>query len=165
MVSVAETMVSFHKKARIDIVQAVTAGLLHDVCKAVPKDDLREMAVEQGITEYLDVPNLLHGPVGAAYCRRELNIMDGDVLDAIRFHTTGRSDWNAVGCALYIADFSEPGRPHPEAAIAREMMDEQGFSQTLHYVVNTKTEHVRNTHTLDPNSEAFSAWIQAEYPL
>jgi len=163
--SVTDTIVSFHDKAGISLEQAVTAGLLHDVCKAVQKDDLREMAVRYGISEYLDVPNLLHGPVGAEFCRTELNITDDEVLDAIRYHTTGKVNWNPVGCALYIADFSEPRRPHPEAATAREMMDEKGFAETVHYVANTKTDYVRKNHEIDPNSEAFVSWIQTEYPI
>jgi HD superfamily phosphohydrolase YqeK len=91
--------------------------------------------------------------------------VDEDVLDAIRFHTTGKSNWNAVGCALYIADFCEPGRPYPEAAFAHKMMTEQGFAPTLHFVAKTKTDHVRNIHDIDPNSEAFLRWIQTEYPV
>ena len=56
--SVAETIVSFHEKAGITLVQAVTAGLLHDVCKAMKPKPLQNLAHEYGITEYLDSPNL-----------------------------------------------------------------------------------------------------------
>ena len=94
-----------------------------------------------------------------------MNIDDTDVLEAIRFHTTGTSNWNAVGCALYIADYSEPNRPHPQAATAREIMTNEGFASALHYVARSKTEHVRETHGLDSHSDAFLEWIRVEYPI
>ena len=164
VVSVTEYMLTFCEQAKITREQAVNAGLLHDVCKAMKKDELLRKAGEFGVTQFLDEPNLLHGPVGAEECRRNLGIDDDDVLDAIRFHTTGRGGWNRVGCALYVADFSEPLRTHPEAPEARHIMHEDGFVAALQYVVNEKTRHVRERYTLDQNSDDFSQWVAREFP-
>jgi predicted HD superfamily hydrolase involved in NAD metabolism len=164
VVSVAEFLLTFYTEASITREQAVNAGLLHDVCKALPKDALVEQARAFDITENLDVPNLLHGPVGAEECRRNLGIVDEDVLDAIRFHTTGRKNWNRVGCALYLADFAEPLRTHPQASEARRILSEKGFNAALRYAVEEKVRDVEARFTLDSHSAEFAQWVAAEFP-
>lgn len=165
VVSVAEFMLTYYEEAGITREQAVNAGLLHDVCKALNKQALGEQARKFGITEYLDESNLLHGPVGAEECKHHLGIADEDVLDAIRYHTTGRGDWNRVGCALYLADFAEPRRTHAESAEARRILKEQGFNVALLFVVDAKTRHVRQRYSLDKNGEDFAKWVSREFSV
>lgn len=157
--SVARTMLAFHEAAGISREQAITAGLLHDCCKAYPKDVLTRRAKELGINEHLDNPNLLHGPVAAAECRAELGISDEDVLEAIHYHTTGHAGWSNVGNALYIADFAEPNRTLPQAAIARKMLDTHGFDATLKYVTEQKVTQVRSKFPVDSETQAFADWV------
>lgn len=52
---------------------------------------------------------LLHGPASAVRAEQDGERRQ-DVLDAVRFHTVGSTDWNRTGKALYMADFLEPGR-------------------------------------------------------
>jgi nicotinate-nucleotide adenylyltransferase len=158
-VSVAQTILGAAPAAGISPEQAVTAGLLHDLCKAMKPEALAERAKAYGITHYLDAPNLLHGPVAAEECRRELGVHDEDVIDAIRWHTTGRAGWGRVGQALFYADFSEPRRPHHQAAKARRILSERGFDAALRYVVEQKFHYVKAKYTPDPNSQAFEDWV------
>ena len=125
-------------------------------------NELAEAAATYNITEHLDHPNLLHGPVAAEKCRRELGIDDEDVLDAIRWHTTGRADWSRVGQALYIADFNEPLRTHDGAEQARALLIGEGFSAALRFVIRNKLENVKKRYTLDENSQAFADWVERE---
>jgi len=162
--SVARTMLDVAEAASIAPEQAVTAGLLHDLCKGMKPEALAEKARGFGITQYLDVPNLLHGPVAAEECRRELGVRDEEVIDAIRWHTTGRAEWGRVGQALFYADFSEPRRPHPQAAEARRILAERGFDAALRYVVEQKFHHVKKKFTPDPQSVAFESWVNRRTP-
>ncbi len=57
---------------------------------------------------------LLHGPVAAAWLARDGEVRN-DVLEAVRWHTTGSAAWGQLGRALYMADFLEPGRPFMQA--------------------------------------------------
>ncbi len=162
-VSVAEHMLSFTDAAGIDPQQAVTAGLLHDLCKAMQGPELIHAAEGYGIDItplYRASPTLLHGPVAAEECRRELGLEDLEVYDAIYWHTTGKADWNRVGLALYVADFSEPLRTMPEAAEARALLDNEGFDAALRFVAATKVAYVRERFTLDPDTEAFAEWVR-----
>jgi nicotinate-nucleotide adenylyltransferase len=162
--SVARTMLNAASAAGIAPEQAVTAGLLHDLCKAMKPEALAEKARGYGITHYLDVPNLLHGPVAAEECRRELGIHDEQIIDAIRWHTTGRADYGRVGQVLFFADFSEPRRPHPQAEEARRILTDRGFDAALRYVVAEKFHHVKKKYAPDPNSQAFEAWVNSRTP-
>lgn len=162
--SVAQTMLDAAEAAGISEEQAVTAGLLHDLCKPLKPDALAEKAKRYGITQYLDVPNLLHGPVAAEEARRELGVQDEAVIDAVRWHTTGRAEWGRVGQVLFYADFSEPRRPHPQAAEARRILTERGFNAALRYVVHEKFHFVKKKYAPDPNTQAFEEWVNNRYP-
>ena len=161
--SVAKTMLAMVDKARISPEQAVTAGLLHDLCKAMKPDELSAAAAGYGITEDLDSPNLLHGPVAAEECRGSLGIEDEDVIDAIRRHTTGRAGWSRVGQAIYVADFCEPLRAHAGADKARGILERDGFEAALLFVIDRKLKHVKKSHRLHPNSEEFAKWAEREF--
>lgn len=84
----------------------IAAGYLHDALKEKPEDELR--ALLSG--EERDLPEpLLHGPAVAALLRRE-GVEDDELLRALTYHTLGHPDLGRTGCALYAADFLEPGR-------------------------------------------------------
>ncbi len=164
VVSVAKTMLDVADEAGITAEQAVTAGLLHDLCKPLKGDDIVQRAKAYGITEYLDTPTLLHGPVAAEECRRDLGITDEEIIDAIRWHTTGRAEWGRVGQALFYADFSEPRRPHRQAAEARAIVREKGFDAALRYVVEQKFRYVKTRFAPDPHAQAFEEWVRSTIP-
>jgi predicted HD superfamily hydrolase involved in NAD metabolism len=161
----AEYMASFAAQAEISNDEAVAAGLLHDLCKGMADAELLAAANEHGIvlndTQRLK-PGLLHGPVAAEECRRDLGIADQAVYDAIYWHSTGHPEWGKVGLALYVADFAEPSRTFSEAQEARRILRREGFTPALRYVSARKLEHVRTKLHVDPTTEAFHAWLTTD---
>lgn len=109
----AHEAVKLAKRYGIDEEKAYVAGLLHDVAKGGCKRGLIKMAAEYNVdvdnTEK-DNPELLHGKIGAAMVKKHLAIDDEDILDAIRWHTTGRAGMSMLEKIIYIADLIEPGR-------------------------------------------------------
>jgi len=81
------------------------AAYLHDAVKDAPVEWLRREAQDSW-----DVPALLHGPAAANIAKGKGEGDEG-VLNAVRYHSVGFSDWDYVGVMLYLADFLEPGRP------------------------------------------------------
>jgi HD superfamily phosphohydrolase YqeK len=53
---------------------------------------------------------LLHAQAAAAWAPSATRESDPEVLLAVRHHPTGHPGWEAVGRALYVADFCEPTR-------------------------------------------------------
>lgn len=161
-ISSATLMVSLADTLPFTEEQAEAAGLLHDVGKVAKKSDLVEQAELYGISVtpvHRARPKLLHGPVGAEFCRRELRLSDDTVYDAIYWHTTGRPGFGPLGLALYFADYAEPLRTHEQADHARALLDAEGFLAALRYVADEKLAYVRNKPPVDPATEAFWTWL------
>ncbi|SIT82578.1 bis(5'-nucleosyl)-tetraphosphatase (symmetrical) YqeK [Edaphobacillus lindanitolerans] len=119
---VADTAVEMAVRFGADPEDARTAALLHDVAKAMPKEELRELVLSEG-----DPAGVLgfhhelwHAPAGAIIAEREFGISGGAVLDAIRFHTTGRAGMGVLEQIIYVADMTEPGRDFPGAEELRQ---------------------------------------------
>ena len=161
--SAAEYMITFRKQVGATVEQCEQAGLLHDLCKGMKKGEMLAAAATYGIElneTQLASPTLLHGPIAAEECRRNLGIDDEAVCEAIYWHTTGRPGLGRLGCALYFADFAEPLRSFPEALEARERLDKHGFDRALRYAAEKKLERIRLKSHVDPVTEAFHAWLQ-----
>ena len=91
------------------------AGLLHDIAREHGNDEITRLAGTDGLgissieSEY---PVLLHGRAGAVLAKSEIGIDDEEILDAVRWHTTGKLDMSVLTAVLYVADYIEPGRTH-----------------------------------------------------
>lgn len=96
--------------------QAEVAALLHDYAKAMPvAEQLAEARRRNLIIDPTEEhsPGLLHGAVGAALLAEQGLVTDPAVLDAIRWHTTGRVGMSRLEMILYVADAIEPNRDYP----------------------------------------------------
>ena len=92
------------------------AGLLHDALRDAEFDDLRPLVND----ELADKPGkMLHGPAAAERLRRE-GVTDEPLLLAIAWHTLGHPGFDTLGKALYLADYTEPGRDYESADLARK---------------------------------------------
>jgi predicted HD superfamily hydrolase involved in NAD metabolism len=159
----AEYFGSFAESIGVSHDAAITAGLLHDLCRHLPPQELLQKAREYRISIsqiQLDLPMLLHGPVAARQCEYELGIEDSDVLEAIAWHTTGRPGMEKVALGLYVADFSEPMRKHPGAAESREILRKQGFDAALKHIAELRHQYLlQKVDHVDPSSQAFYLWL------
>ena len=81
-------------------------GHLHDVLRDEEPAVLRDRVPPSR----RDLPGpLLHGPAAAEALRVE-GVLDGELLNAVAFHTVGSESFGALGRCLYAADFLDPGR-------------------------------------------------------
>lgn len=124
--------------------QVEVAALMHDYAKAMPGATLLELARSRGLivdpAEEAQ-PQLLHGPVAAALLAEQGLVTDPAVLDAIRYHTTGRSDMGLLEKVIWLADYIEPGRTFPEVAVIRQAA-EQDLDKALLMALDTSITYV-----------------------
>ncbi|MCH4039983.1 MAG: bis(5'-nucleosyl)-tetraphosphatase (symmetrical) YqeK [Eubacteriales bacterium] len=96
-----------------DLKKAELAGLLHDCAKCISDSKKIKICDKNGIA-ITDVernnPFLLHAKVGAYIAREKYGVTEEDVLDAIRYHTTGRPGMTPLEQIVFIADYIEPRR-------------------------------------------------------
>ena len=52
----------------------------------------------------------MHAKLGACYARRKYGVDDRDIVEAIRWHTTGKPEMNTLEKIIFIADYIEPNR-------------------------------------------------------
>lgn len=103
--------------------KAYTAGILHDITKEIPKDEQLKIISDGGII--LDdvqkkAPKLWHSISGSVYVQTKLGITDEDIINAIRYHTTGRANMSLLEKIIYIADYTAEGREYNGVEIMRE---------------------------------------------
>lgn len=121
--NVAESAKELAIKFGADPNKAYTAGILHDSCKnlepSVQLQYLLENKVE--LSEYeLAAPKLFHAICGAVFAEKEIGCTDKEILDAIRYHTTGRSNMSILEKVVFIADFIGKERDYDGVEIMRE---------------------------------------------
>ena len=95
----------------MDLQQAELGALAHDVCRAVPGEDLIRMASELDVPVSdveQDFPLLLHGPVGAELLRKEEDLNDDILYEAVRWHSTAHASLNLLGKLVFLADKLDP---------------------------------------------------------
>ncbi len=96
-----------------DLYKAQLAGLLHDCAKCVPNKKKVRLCKKHkiSVTPFEEEnPFLLHAKLGAHYARKKYGVEDGEILSAIRCHTTGRPAMTVLEKIVFIADYIEPMR-------------------------------------------------------
>jgi len=95
-----------------DAEAAAEAAILHDCTKKVPLEGQLALCSQYGIVpdELEQISEkLLHAKTGAAIAQHVFGCSD-DIVNAIRWHTTGRSNMTLLEKILYMADYIEPNR-------------------------------------------------------
>ncbi|MCL6500976.1 MAG: bis(5'-nucleosyl)-tetraphosphatase (symmetrical) YqeK [Candidatus Pacearchaeota archaeon] len=141
---VMETAIALAKQYGVDEKKAELAAIFHDYAKFRPKEEMKRIILEQNMPNDLLLHNteLWHAPVGAYLVQTEVGINDEDILNAIRYHTSGRSDMTLLEKIIYIADYIEPGRIFPGVEEVRELakhdLDEaliQALKNTIQFLL------------------------------
>lgn len=112
---VTETAVQLAESFGADVKKAELAAIFHDYAKFRPKEEMKQILLDQQEDERLLQfhHELWHAPAGAVLVRKEAGITDDEVLSAIRWHTTGRPNMTLLEKVVYLADYIEPGRKFP----------------------------------------------------
>lgn len=106
------------RSLRIDEGKALLAAALHDCAKSIPADD----PLLAGCELPADVPEpVVHQYTGAYLAEHLFGINDEEILDAIRYHASGREDMTPLGKLIYLADLLEEGRDFPGVEFLREL--------------------------------------------
>ncbi len=129
-IGVMETAIMLANKYQANEKKAEIAAIFHDYAKFRPKEEMKRIIQEQGMpSELLDFNSeLWHAPVGAYLVQKEVGIADEEILDAIKYHTSGRVGMTLLEKIIYLADYIEPGRQFPGVedvrALAKISLDE-----------------------------------------
>ena len=141
---VMDTAVALAKRFGADPDKAELAAILHDVCKYWRVDEqariIRENGLPQDLLDY--DKELWHAHAGAWIAEDRYGVRDEEVLDAIRYHTSGREAMTLLDKVVCLADYMEPGRDFPGVHIIREIAEHSlekaliaGFDGTIRFLL------------------------------
>ena len=125
-VNVSKEAVRLAKKYGADVDKAALAGILHDITKEAPKEEQLQIMTDGGIildNVQKNSSKLWHGISGSVYIRDVLNITDEDILNAVRYHTTGRAGMSLLEKIIFIADFTSAERDYNGVKTMRKKAD------------------------------------------
>ncbi|MCJ7841808.1 bis(5'-nucleosyl)-tetraphosphatase (symmetrical) YqeK [Lederbergia sp. NSJ-179] len=147
-VRVLETAVGLAEKYEEDVKKVELAAIFHDYAKLMPVDQLKNWILsakeDSRLIDYH--PELWHGPVAAYLVQKEFGMDDPDVLNAIRYHTTGRAKMSRLEKIIFLADYIEPERNFPGIQetrdLAKKNLDEamvKALSNTIVFLLSKKS--------------------------
>ncbi len=142
--------------------KAYTAGLVHDCCKDMPAGLQLSYLLENGadMTEIeINTAKLYHAISGTIFAKKEFGIEDEDMLNAIRYHTTGRKNMSLLEKIIFIADFISAERDYNGVEIMREKALrslEEAIVEGLSFTIKDLIDAERLVHpdTLDAYNDA-----------
>lgn len=141
---VMETSVILANRFGGDPVKADLAAILHDYCKYWPVQEQAKIIRENGLPQdLLDYDKeLWHSHAGAYIAEAQFGIHDEEILDAIRYHTSGREQMTLLDKIVCLADYMEPGRDFPGVDHIREIANQSlekalvaGFDSTISFLI------------------------------
>ena len=164
--AVAEEAVHLAKKYGADEEKAYTAGILHDIMKDMPPEEqLKRMTRYDIVLTEVERSGqkLWHAMLGAAYVEQELHIEDQDILNAIRYHTSGRAGMSLLEKVIYMADMCSEERGYPEAEELRKLLKkdlDKALIRALQYSLQwLKEEHKQ----IDEDSKLALRELERQY--
>lgn len=89
------------------------AALLHDYEKEISLEKAKELLLEHGVfieDQSMINIDLIHGELASFIAKADFGIEDKDILNAIKYHTTGRAEMSVLEKIIYLADLIEPSR-------------------------------------------------------
>ena len=123
-VNVAQEAVELARLYGCDDQLAYTAGILHDITKEFSCDEQLQIMSDGGIildSVQQNAPKLWHSISGSVYVHDVLGIHHPDIINAIRYHTTGRSGMSLLEKIIYTADFTSAERTYDGVQTMREL--------------------------------------------
>ena len=113
---VMSTAIKLAKQYGEDPVRAELASIVHDAAKYWPTSRMEQVIRDNGLLAdvLLYDKELWHAPVGAWIAEHEYGLTDQDILNAVRYHTSGRRGMTKLEKIVWLADYIEPGRDFQE---------------------------------------------------
>lgn len=131
----------------ISIEKALIAGYLHDCAKNLDHDEQIKICKKYYV-EISDIekrnPSLIHAKAGMCLAEHRYGIDDGEILSAIRWHTTGHPGMTDLEKIVFIADFIEPNRKPLEHMNEIRKEAYKNLDKCMLYILRDTLNYLKN---------------------
>lgn len=153
--NVADAAEMLAKKYGANVDKAYIAGILHDITKQEAVEKQIEI-IETGGGKLLPLekftPLVYHQISGMYYCKNVLGVDDEEVLGAIRWHTTGKSDMTLLEKVVFTADFISADRNYPDVDVMRGLANESLEKAMLYSLKYTICDLAQKGNVIHPDT-------------
>lgn len=153
--NVSDEAVRLAKKYGADEEKARLAGILHDVTKETPHPEQLEFMESMEVPlSYLErsSPKLWHAISGSVFVKNVMGIDDEDVINAIRYHTSGRADMSLLEKIIFIADFTSAERNYSDVDVMRTLANRR-LEEAMRYGLSFSiSELALKNAAIDPHA-------------
>lgn len=141
------------------------AALLHDITKEYTTEKQLRLCNEYGI-ELVDndilAPKTLHARTAAEKIKRDFSdFADPKIVDAVRWHTTGREGMSITEKLIYLADYIDDSRKFEDCVRLRDFFFDFDFDNSDE---SEKLSHLRDTLILSYDM-TISALLDSGTPI
>jgi predicted HD superfamily hydrolase involved in NAD metabolism len=157
---VISTADNLAKQYGVDRQKTKLAALCHDLYRGVKDDALNIYVKQLGLPKkYLDNANLAHSKIAAEKIHKDFGIEDEEVLNAVRYHTTGRAGMSIIEKVIFLADSIEPGRNYPGVDEIRQVAETDLDRACLMSLERTIDYISKKGYFLDPDTLDAREWF------
>ncbi len=123
--------------------KAALAGLLHDCAKCMTLSQMQKAAGGEIADPLMrESKALLHALAGRCVAKNVYGVQDEDVLNAIRWHTTGHAGMTKLEKIVYLADMIEPNRKAYPGVEALRVLCRHDLDLAMHQALRMSRDHV-----------------------
>ena len=109
---VVKRAIEYAKIYNVDIETVKLVAISHDIAKELSEEENQEYISKYNIKlDDIEKVNksLLHAKIGAYICKEKYGFTD-DMVNSVRYHTTGRENMSVLEKIVYLGDATEEGR-------------------------------------------------------
>lgn len=134
--------------ADIEIVKLT--AIAHDIAKELTPEEEESIIKEYNV--FLDDfekvnHNLVHAKIGAEICKNKYGFTE-DMVNSIKYHTTGRTEMSLLEKIIYLADATDENRKYESEFYVNTIKEniDKGMVEVSKWVINHLLEKERPIH-------------------
>lgn len=153
-------------KLGLPVEEVKIACLLHDYGKLFSSNEIslfldsaREEALPSDYPElFIHAKTIWHSFIGALWVKRDYPFVSDHIIDAIKYHTTGKPNMTTLGMLLYVSDATEESRTYENIDYYHIITEQDfllGFKEVLIDTVRIIKERQYYLHPLTKDTYEF----------
>lgn len=127
------------KELGLDEQKVVLACTLHDCAKYLDYKTVKGFTLPEGVPQ-----PVVHAFLGAYVAKEYLGVTDEEVIDAIRYHTSGKAEMTTLSKLVFVADMLEEGRNYDGVEKLRELYRTSDFEKCFIECLKEEFIHLLN---------------------
>lgn len=138
----------------LDAKKARLTGLAHDIAKQMSVEEIKNYIMKYNIeldeVEKMNM-GLVHAKIGADICEREYGF-DKQMVNAIKYHTTGNPNMDLMAKVIFVADKIEENRDYSDVERQR-MLAVEDIDEAIIEMINYATQScIAKDNLIHPDS-------------